>query len=221
MSPLSDRATGRSRCADRRRACRRGTAKAERDVARRPVVHAGGCLPAADLPNVAFAGNTEIRGICVDADWLSGVRLVDGPHQHADLVLEVPSSATARVAPYAPKPAGPTFTPHSTPRSPSWKHSCDETMTAARNTTTDTGRRPSRRRKQCRRRRREPRQRVRVQRPGRAARARIHRAGRPRRRRCHQRHPRPPPRGPHLPAGGTRKPASANAPPGSRLPALS
>jgi 2-polyprenyl-6-methoxyphenol hydroxylase-like FAD-dependent oxidoreductase len=42
----------------------------------------------ADLPNVAFAADTEVRGICVDADRVSGVRLVDGSHQHADLVVD-------------------------------------------------------------------------------------------------------------------------------------
>ena len=70
------------------------------------------------------------------------------------------SSAAGRAAPCAPKPAGPIFTPRSTPQSPSWRRSCDETMTAAGNTTTDTSSRPPRRRRPCRRPRRETTRRV-------------------------------------------------------------
>ena len=42
----------------------------------------------ADLPNVAFAGDTEVRGVCVDADRVSGVRLADGSHLPAGLVID-------------------------------------------------------------------------------------------------------------------------------------
>src|SRR6476620_4384364 len=63
----------------------------------------------------------------------------------------------ARAAPYAPKPAGPTFTPRSTPQSPSWRRGYDETTTATGNTTTDTSKRPSRRRRPDVRRRFHPR----------------------------------------------------------------
>jgi hypothetical protein len=42
------------------------------------------------------------------------------------------------------KPGGPTFTPRSTPQSPSWRRGYDETTTATGNTTTDTSRRPLR-----------------------------------------------------------------------------
>jgi hypothetical protein len=58
---------------------------------------------------------------------------------------------------------GPTFTPRSTPQSPSWRRGCGDTMTAAGNTTTDTSRGLARRRGH------EAGLRVRVQRPDDAA----------------------------------------------------